>query len=330
MKKKRMFGLVVGLLSLGLTGCLGGGSTTVESDGDESESVIGNTEGHFKVDSQGNRIGAIEPHTLVDSEGDLYHKPVEPTCTTVGKSFQQCTICNKFIDKIVPALGHSYVPINSEGGGNPCTSLGTLECSRCGATTQADKPLGHQLTTEATSVASITKELCKRDGCGQVSYILDCAKTDSGWNGSTGTGNTAYKMGSRSTEENATWNVNGVIPDGKYAIEIECEMTSSSHDGRYFFNHTIRGVADPASSDSDKDGSSEAPYRYQFGLNGSTTYVNPDNEKTYGENGMTADEFKYVRVVDSCDISGLTSFTLHHGKIGYSLKIQNVKLVKID
>ena len=330
MKKTKLIGFVTLLMSLGVAGCdFGGGG----GGGNGKVEYVATAKGHTKL-VDGEKVGSEEPHVLVDSDGDDKHVPVAPTCLTVGKSYQKCSVCGRYVEKEVPALGHD---LQDNGGSTAATcdkaAYVDKHCTRCTYTEQkfSGEPLGHEWGTAETIKDGVTKATCGRAGCGSVSYTLDCAKTDSGWNGATGTGNTAYKMGSRSTEENGTWNIgSGVIADGKYAIEIECEMTSSSHSGRYFFNHTQKGVADPASSDSDKDGADEAPYRYQFAVNGSTTYIDPTNDKTYGDNNMSADEYKFIRVVDSCDIVGLSTFTLHHGKIGYSLKIKSVRLIKLN
>ena len=330
MKKKAFVGLSSLLLLFGLTACPiggGGGGGGGSGGGGESGGYVGTNDNHYEVDSQGNRIGEPQPHVLVESEGDAKHQPVAATCTKVGKGYKQCEICKRFVEYTIPALKHEWVASSNPEEAATCEKAGKQVCSRCGQTQETGTPLGHQFQAEATAVPAITKEVCQRAGCNSVAFVLDCTKTNSGWNATNGTSGTAYKMGGRNNLEDATWNIGGVIPDGKYAIEIECQMTSSSHDGRYFFNHAIRGVSDPASGN-DVDAATEAPYRYQFGLNGSTTYVNPDNEKTYGENGMSADEYKYIRLVSSCDISNLTTFTLHHGLIGYSLKIKNVKLIK--
>ena len=325
MKKKGFLGLTSLLLLFGLTACPMGpnGNTGAE----EGQSYVGTKEGHYKIDAKGNKVGETEPHSLVDFEGDSTHKPVAATCEVSGKVCQKCEVCGKVVDKEVKPLGHDWVASSDPDKAATCEKAGIQVCSRCDKTQETGKPLGHLFKSEATSVASITKEVCERTGCNSVAFVLDCTKTDSGWNASSGTSGTAYKMGARKSSEDATWNVGGVIPDGKYAIEIECKMTSSSHDGRYFYNHAIKGVDDPASGDN-VDGATEAPYRYQFGINGSTNYINPDNEKTYGENEMNADEYKYIRLVSSCDISSVSTFTLHHGLIGYSLYIKNVKLVK--
>ena len=325
MKKKGFLGLTSLMLLFGLTACPLGDDGS-GGGGGEKQSYVGKAEGHYKIDDKGNKISELEPHVLVDTDGDAQHKPVEPTCEMNGKTLKKCSVCNKIVEQVVAALDHDWVASSDPDKAATCEKAGLQVCSRCGKTRETGKPLGHSFKSEATSVAAITKEVCET--CHSVAYVLDTTKTNSGWNGSNGTGGTAYKMGSRSTEENATWNVGSVIPDGTYAIEIECEMTNSSHEGRYFFNHAIKGVSDPASSDSDKDGQTEAPFRYQFGINGSTNYINPDNEKTYGENEMSADEYKYIRVVSSCQITNCSTFTLHHGKIGYSLKIKNVKLVQ--
>ena len=337
MKKRKFFGLVTLLMSIGLAGCFGASGNSGEGGGEggggtgEEGEYIAKAEGHYQI-INGKKTD-LEPHVLVASNGDKIHVPQDPTCERDGKVYEKCSVCGKFVDKTVKALGHD-LSIDLGSAAATCDSPAYVDkqCSRCDYREQkfSGEPLGHQWGTAETIKDGITKATCGRSGCDSASFTFDTAKTDAGWNGASGTGNTAYKMGSRSTEENGTWNLGaGLVPDGSYAIEIECEMTSSSHDGRYFFNHTQNNKPDPASNDSDKDGSDEAPFRYQFAINGSTTYINPTNDKTYGENNMSADEYKFVRVVDRCEISGLTSLTLHHGKIGYSLKIKSVRLVKL-
>ena len=325
MKKKRFIGLVTLLMSLGVAGCFGPGAKV---DDTKDDGYYGDAEGHYKLEN--GKKGAKEPHVYVPYEGDKSHVVTEATCDRGGKTYEICEVCKRINPKTTSALGHDLI---DNGSTATCESAGVLnqKCSRCDYTkNEATAALGHQWGAAETIKDGITKATCGRSGCSSVSYTFDTAKTDSGWNGATGTGNTEYKMGSRSKEENGTWNVTaGAIPDGTYAIEMECEMTSSSHSGRYFFNHVQNGKDDPASSDSDKDGQNEAPFRYQFAINGGTNYINPTNDKTYGENNMSDTEFKFIRVVDSCNISNLTSLTLHHGLIGYSLKIKSVRLIKV-
>ena len=323
--KKRLIGLVTLLMSLGVAGCFGNNTTTTE----EKEGYTATEKGHYKIEN--GKKGDLEPHTYVPYAGDDKHVPEEATCDKAGKSFEICEVCKRINTISSKALGHELI---DNGSTAICELAGILsqKCSRCTyEKNEAVDALGNQWGAAETIKDGITKATCGRGGCGSVSYTFDTAKTDEGWNGATGTGNTEYKMGSRSKEENGTWNIAaGAIENGAYAIEMECEMTSSSHSGRYFFNHIQNGKDDPASSDSDKDGQSEAPFRYQFAINGSTNYINPTNENTYGENNMSDTEFKFIRVVDRCEISNITSLTLHHGLIGYSLKIKSVRLVKVD
>ena len=294
---------------------------------------VATKDGHFMIIN--GQKGPLEEHILEDYEGDKKHVPLEPTCDKAGKALKQCVICKRIVDEIIPALGHDLVETGYHEATATCEKGGCSEfkCSRCDySETRETQPLGHIYKSQSTSDSSITKETCERSNCLYEAYVFDCTKTDSGWNALVGT-DAPYKMGSRTIEENGTWSFPfGLIPNGNYAIEIECKMTSNyySHRDRYFFNHAHYFQDDPAQSASEQDQLTEAVYRYQFSFNGSSTYINPDNLKTYSENGMSVDEYKYVRVVSTCNISNLTVLTLHHGKIGYPLYIRNVKLVRIS
>ena len=330
MKKRRFFGLFALLFSMGISGCtLGDGGSTKKDDEPTGELTwVGTKENHYQVDSKGSRVSEPEPHTLVDSEGDKDHVPMPPTCTKPGKGFQQCSICKKYLDTIVEPLGHDL--IDNGGTTASCYSAGDLDlkCSRDGwdyvEQKHVDKPLNHKWGTEETLKDGITKKVCGWSFCGEEAITLDCTKTTSGWKADSSN----YKCGSSKEEVTGTWDVSGFIPDGNYKIFIECEMTSSSHNARYFFNHGKFGKTDPASS-GNEDTSSQADYRYEFSLNGRTNYITPDNQKTYEENGMSADDYVYVELVSRCSIADASTFAIHHGIIGYSLNIRNVQLIKL-
>ena len=252
-----------------------------------------NGRGHYGLDGNWWKVTGIKPHVYEDFEGDKNHIPAEPTCNLPGKIYKQCTFCKRIMQESTPPLGHLYNNV-------------------------------------ATSVDSLTKLTCDREDCSYEAYILDCTKTDSGWNATNGTNGFPYRMGDERTEADATWNIPTVnlIPDGNYSISIECKMPSrpENYKDTHFFNHALNFSVDVKEN---KDTSNDAPYRYQFSLNGSDTYINPDNVKTYFSNGMSETEYKYVNLVSSCYISHLASFTLHHGKIDYELEIKNVRLCRL-
>lgn len=92
------------------------------------------SEGHYKVDQEGNRLSETEAHTLVESEGDQTHKPVAATCTNPGKGYKQCSVCGKFVEYEISKLDHEYgdwvtskEPTTTEEGSKKRT------CKNCGA-----------------------------------------------------------------------------------------------------------------------------------------------------------------------------------------------------
>ena len=103
-------------------------------DIEDSEVIyMGTSEGHYKVDSKGNRITQLEAHVLVDSNGDDKHKPVAATCTMPGKGYKKCSVCGRYVDYTIAALGHDFVKDESQSISATCTEGGRIveKCSRC-------------------------------------------------------------------------------------------------------------------------------------------------------------------------------------------------------
>ena len=82
--------------------------TKVVVDPIEDGGYVGTKNGHYKIDTKGNKISDTEPHVLVDSDGDGTHQPIAATCTLPGKRYQKCSVCNKLVEEVVPALGHDW------------------------------------------------------------------------------------------------------------------------------------------------------------------------------------------------------------------------------
>ena len=188
MKKTKLFGLTALLLSLGISGCFGPASTEKKNDSNTSEgddpddkvvegSYMGVNDGHYKVDSKGNRLGKLEDHVLVESEGDSAHTPVPATCALPGRGYKKCTVCGRFVDYTIPKLDHNYQPSSDPAKAATCTRAGLEECTMCKATRETGKPLGHSfgageaLTIEGATDAAVKK--CTCSVCNVDEYVID-------------------------------------------------------------------------------------------------------------------------------------------------------------
>ncbi|MBO7615463.1 MAG: tyrosine-protein phosphatase [Bacilli bacterium] len=122
---------------------------TKVKNSDEDPSVIAyaaTSEGHYRVDSKGNKISELEEHVLVDSEGDATHVPAAATCTRAGKSYKQCSVCERMVEETIPALNHDFVVDQSRSDLATCTTKGRTfsKCSRCEETkVEETSALGH-------------------------------------------------------------------------------------------------------------------------------------------------------------------------------------------
>ena len=109
-------------------------------------SYVATNEGHYRIDSKGNKISELEEHVLVDSEGDATHVPAAATCTRAGKSYKECSVCKRKFEETIPALNHDFVVDESRSDLATCTTKGRTfsKCSRCEETKIEDtSALGH-------------------------------------------------------------------------------------------------------------------------------------------------------------------------------------------
>lgn len=323
MKKTKLLGITSLLLAFGLSGCsLFGGEATVNEDWTRSATQ------HWKEDSNGNIVGTKEEHTYVESEGDgNKHVPVAATCTADGKKVEVCSVCGRYSDSVVTKLGHDLIDLDDGTSGlDLCEKGGKLHkiCNRPGCTYEINEDIaarGHSYNPAVeTGKTGVTKVSCKNSGCTAVSYIFDVSKA-TGWNKADTKWN-AKTTTSDNNQVEASWDVTGVVEDGKYAIEFEAKTTSAGHTERYFYNQYETDSGDNA------DKSSEAPFRYFFKVNDGAA-INPDTTETWGDLGYNTDTFVSKRIVSTVDISGATKFSTFHGDIGYSMIVSKVTLVKI-
>ena len=323
MKKTKLLGLAALLLSMGMTACdLGGGGGTDTGTDDGKETWVSNQETHYKVDGRGKRLSAAEPHTLVDYEGDPTHVNTPATCSAPGIVYKQCTVCEKIISQDVKKLTHEF-EIDPDKNTATCTEAGTLvqKCKYCGKEeSKATEALGHKLGTATTPKTGVSKAACEREGCDASVVVLDVSKA-TGWN------KADTKMSEKSGDNSkSTWDVSGVIDDGKYDIEIEGLMSYKSHGDRYWYNMY---ETDTASS---PDTAEQDPFRYFFKVNDAT--INPNVlDKTWEQLGYKGSDDSgtptYGYVCKGVDIAGANSFSLVHGNIGFSMIISNVRLTKV-
>ena len=324
MKKTKLFGLAALLLSMGLTACDlgGGGGGGTDGTDDGSETWVSNQETHYKVDGRGKRLSAAEPHTLVDYEGDATHVNTPATCSAPGIVYKKCTVCEKVISQDVKKLSHEF-EIDPDKNTATCTEGGTLvqKCKHCGKEeSKVTEALGHQLGAATTPKTGVSKAACEREGCDAAVIVLDVSKA-TGWNKST------TKMNAKSGADSmSTWDVAGVIDDGKYDIEVEGLMTYTSHGDRYWYNQYETDSGDNA------DKSTEDPFRYFFKVNDSK--INPNVlDKSWKDLGYTGENDSgtptYGYICKAVDIAGANSFSLVHGNIGFSMIISNIRLTKV-
>ena len=159
----------------------------------------------------------------------------------------------------------------------------------------------------------------------QKAYRLD-VNDAAGWNQG---GTKMNEKDQTKANSKSTWAItDNAIPDGNYRIDVNCKMTNDSHSTRYWFNCATFGRPN---SGSNPDAATEAPYRYFFELNADAEHpVNPTTVNSWGDCGLDATTVKTAAgVVYSVAISGLTSFALRHGNIGYSLIIESIVLVAL-
>lgn len=181
MKKTKLIGLTTLLLSLGISGCFGTGSATPKDDPDEIKdgTLTGTNDGHYMVDSKGNRISEIQPHTLEDYPGDATHVVKEPTCSLPGKAFQKCKECGKIVDKVLPVVDHDYQPSSDPTKAATCTRAGLEECTMCHKTRETGSALGHKfgageaVTGQGANDAAVKKQTCTV--CNVNEYVIEVA-----------------------------------------------------------------------------------------------------------------------------------------------------------
>ena len=289
------------------------------------ENYVGTNDGHYKIDSKGNRLSKMEAHELIDTAGDKTHVPVAATCSLPGRGYKKCTVCGRFVDYTIPKLDHDYQPSSDPDRAATCTKPGEVECTMCHKIKEAP-PIGHQISEMNTGINGVKIAKCYACGlsnCGVVLYVSGA----SGWN------QPSIAMDGRSSPNNkSTWNVSGILEDGYYNIEIEAILDVASYSDRKWYNMAkanlcVNNTVEETAT-SNPDTTSQDDYRYYFKVNDSVI-INPTVKETWGELGFGGDyssPYRYGFICKGVAISGADTFSLCHGNIDYPLIINSVKL----
>ena len=189
------------------------------------------------------------------------------------------------------------------------------------------QPKAYEWEADGEVVGLVHKEKCTTDA-NKKAYRFDVSEA-TGWNQA---GTKMNEKDQTKANSKSTWAVTeGAIPDGNYRVDFIVKMTSD-HSARHWFNEAIWNQNHPEAQitlpGSNPDATTEDPFRYFIELNGTAAY--PTTTQTWGEQGLSNTEFKTANeVINKVAVSGLTTFAMRHGNIGYSLIIQSVRLIAL-
>lgn len=132
------------------------------------------------------------------------------------------------------------------------------------------------------------------------------------------------KMNAKSGDSSkSTWNIEGQLAPGKYEVEITTKLSQSSSTNRHWYNHAKNGITD---SGDNPDTASESDYRYWVEVDNQAFY--PTSKKTWGEEGLNSTEYNRTVFIAEVEVKSTTkTINFVHGNIGYSLLIDNIRLI---
>lgn len=214
---------------------------------------------------------------------------VDPTCTKEGLVYSKCSVCGKYDDVKVSAIGHEASNDITKDG-----VVGKIKCKRCSA------DMGYEFTiTEATGFHGTEKMNGKVSPDNKSTWNIENKVT-------AGTYDIEILalMSSSSHSDRKWYNMSkpGLCVNGK----VEETLTNSpDNTNESDYRYTIR-----------VDGKEFTPESKQswgeLGLRGSDEGVDPS----------------YVKFIKNVDISeGAKELSLFHGNIGFSLIISKIKLI---
>lgn len=164
-----------------------------------------------------------------------------------------------------------------------------------------------------TKTGAFTPETCS---CSLTAYRFDIADA-TGWK------NPDAKMNAKVAPDNtSTWSLAG-LPLGKYKVDVNAQLTSSSHTDRHWYNMAIKGDETATSS---PDTTAESPFRYWVEVD--TEVVNPTEEGAFGTIGLSADAAATVSFISEVEVkTGAQNLIFKHGNIGYSVIIKYLRFI---
>ena len=167
--------------------------------------------------------------------------------------------------------------------------------------------------TPGEKTGAFTPETCS---CSLTAYRFDIADA-AGWS------NPNEKMNGKTSPNNAsTWSLEG-LPVGKYRVDINAQMTYSSHASRYWYNQAIAGNETSTSSGDSLD---EDAFRYWVEVDDVIT--NPDAEDNFGELGLSDSSANTVSFISEVEVkAGAQNLVFKHGNIGYSVIVKYLRFV---
>lgn len=189
------------------------------------------------------------------------------------------------------------------------------KCTTCGETKTEEKPAQLHEMSFMDHKGLIDLESC--DNCSTKAYKFPI-KYAAGWN------DPNTKMNAKSGEgSKSTWNIEGQLAPGKYEVEITTKLSQPSSTNRYWYNQAKAGNE---TAESNPDTTAESDYRYWVEVDSTPFY--PTSKKTWGEDGLTGDAYNRTVFIAEIEVkSGTKTINFVHGNIGYSLLIDNIRLI---
>lgn len=335
MKKTKFIGLTAALLAMSLTGCDllgGGGSSSGGNDSSATEYNSSSTE-HWLEKSDGTVVGEKEAHTFVDYAGDSRHTPSEATCTTKGKSFQQCSVCKKVITNEDPALGHDWVPADGQEDVNLCEKGGSMKyvCFNCQEEkTETVTATGHDLQSSTDAASGLITVSCKRTGCKYSAYEFSADKAISGQKAPVAGKDDASKntrLGKTIFDD--VWSLSGVAA-GSYDVYLKAQASANNDVNGYWNSATAIANGDTATNNGNT-AALQADYKYKIKVDDGD-YINLGNDTdNYAASGLDDDSPLWTNkaLARITVAEGNTTFTIHNMNNGYSIWVFAVRLVKV-
>jgi len=222
-------------------------------------------------------------------------------------------LCGVVLAFALTACGTTTSSSVGKGGNNTSRSSVVAPSSSRASSSKASTSQVHVHSFVAgAKTGAFTPETCS---CGLKAYRFNIGDA-AGWNDENS------KMNGKEAPNNAsTWSLAG-LPAGKYRVDMNAQMTSSSHSDRHWYNHALNG-GDSASS---PDKESQSPFRYWVEVDDVVT--NPDETKTFGELGMSADSAVDVSFISEVTIGAeAQNLVFKHGDIGYSVIVKYIRFV---